>query len=37
MGVTNELRAFGPVVDPLEAPAELEKDAEVVLDPGALM
>lgn len=37
MGVTNELRAFGPVVEPLVAPVVLGKEAEVVLEPGALM
>lgn len=35
-GGTNELRAFGPVVEPLVAPVVLGK-AEVVLEPGALM
>lgn len=37
MEVTNELRAFGPVAEPLVAPVVLEKEAEVVLEPGALM
>lgn len=37
MEVTNELRAFGPVAEPLVAPVGLGKDAEVVLEPGALM
>lgn len=37
MEVTNELRAFGPAADPLVAPAVLAKEAEVVLEPGALM
>lgn len=35
--VTNVLRAFGPVVEPLVAPVVLGKEAEVVLEPGALM
>lgn len=37
MEVTNELRALGPVAEPLVAPVVLGKDAEVVLEPGALM
>lgn len=37
MGVTNELRAFGPVVEPLVAPVVLWKEADAVFEPGALM
>lgn len=37
MEVTNELRAFGPAVEPLVAPVVLGKEAEAVLEPGALM
>lgn len=37
MEVTNALRALGPVVEPLVVPVVLGKEAEVVLEPGALM
>lgn len=37
MEVTSELRALGPVVELLVAPVVLGKEAEVVLEPGALM
>ena len=37
MEATSELRALGPVVEPLEIPVELGKEADVVLEPGALM
>lgn len=37
MGVTNEFSALDPVVDPLVEPVVLGKEAEVVLEPGALM
>lgn len=35
--MTNELRALGPVVEPLVAPVVLGKEADVVFEPGALM
>lgn len=35
--VTNELSAFGPVAEPLVAPVAFGKEAEDILDPGALM
>lgn len=37
MGVTNEFNALGPVDDALVEPVVLVKEAEVVLEPGALM
>lgn len=37
MGVTNEFNALGPVDEALAEPVVLVKEAEVVLEPGALM
>lgn len=37
MGVTNEFNALGPVAGALVGPVVLVKEAEVVLEPGALM
>lgn len=37
MEVTNELKAFGPTLEPLVAPVVLGKDAEAAFEPGALM
>lgn len=35
--VTSELRAFGPVAEPLVAPVVLGNEADVVFEPGTLM
>lgn len=37
MGVTNEFNALGPVDEAFVDPVVLVKEAEVVLEPGALM
>lgn len=37
MGVTNEFNAFGPVDEALVDPVVLVKEAELALEPGALM
>lgn len=37
MGVTNEFNALGPVDEALVDPVVLVKEAEAVLEPGALM